>query len=264
MANVSITTFNVNSIGARLPNVLAWLDRAMPDIVLLQELKCVDEAFPALEIRERGYTHIETVGQKTYNGVAILSKFPLTEVLRALPGDTADEQARYVEAVADIHGQRVRVASAYVPNGQSPDSDKFVYKMGFYDRLYAHWQQRVAQHELAVLGGDFNCAPTPRDVYDPKLLDGTVCYHPAERAKLRRLLHLGLYDAWRMKHPHAQQYSWWDYRGDGYGRGHGLRIDHLLLSARASDALVDCQIDEHPRAQEKPSDHAPVTASFRF
>ena len=263
MTPCSIVTFNVNSIGARLPNVLAWVDATQPDILLLQELKCVDEAFPRLEFEQRGYM-CETHGQKTYNGVAILSKFPLRDVVRGLPGDAADEQARYIEAVAEVGGARVRVASAYVPNGQAPDSDKFIYKMAFYDRLQAHWQQRLTQQEAAILGGDFNCAPAPLDVYDPKTLDGTVCYHPAERAKLRRLLHAGLYDAWRLRHPQAQQFSWWDYRGDGYARGHGLRIDHLLLTARAADGLRDCQIDETPRAQEKPSDHAPVVGVFQF
>lgn len=258
---ISIATFNVNSIGARLQNVLVWLDQATPDVVLLQELKCVDEAFPAMEIEQRGY-QIATHGQKTYNGVAILSKHPLSEVARGLPGDDSDLQARYIEGIVTVGDTRVRVASAYVPNGQDPVSDKFAYKLGFYDRLYAHWQPRMALDEVAVLGGDFNCAPAPIDVYDPKQLDGTVCYHPEERKKLHSLFHLGLYDAFRLKHPHEQQFSWWDYRGDGYGRGQGLRIDHLLFTARASDALHDCVVDEVPRQQEKPSDHAPVIATL--
>jgi len=258
---VSITTFNVNSIGARLPNVLGWIDAATPDILLLQELKCVDDAFPRLELEQRGYT-CATHGQKTYNGVAILSKFPLSDVMRGLPGDETDEQARYIEGTITIGETRIRVASAYVPNGQSPDSDKFAYKMRFYDRLYAHWQPVVAQQGIAILGGDFNCAPAPLDVYDPKRLDGTVCYHPAEREKLRHLMHLGLYDAFRIKHPQSQQYSWWDYRGDSFARGHGLRIDHLLLTARAADCLRDCVIDEAPRHAEKPSDHTPVIGHF--
>ena len=258
---VSIATFNVNSIGARLPNVLAWLDSAKPDIILFQELKCIDDAFPAMEIRQRGY-EIATHGQKTYNGVAILSKYPLSGIEKGLPGDASDEQARYIEAIATTPDGAVRVASAYVPNGQSPDSDKFAYKLKFYDRLYDHWRIRIGLHETAVLGGDFNCAPAPLDVYDPKSLDGTVCYHPVERAKLRALTNLGLYDAFRLKHPTAQQFSWWDYRGDGYGRSHGLRIDQLLCSARAADALTGCIIDEVPRQQERPSDHAPVVGSF--
>ncbi len=263
MLAVSITTFNVNSIGARLPNVLAWLDSAKPDVVLLQELKCVDDAFPRMEIEQRGY-QVATHGQKTYNGVAILSKYPLSDVMHGLPGDQSDEQARYIEGIVTVSESRVRVASAYVPNGQDPASDKFAYKLKFYDRLYAHWKSRVALNEIAMLGGDFNCAPAPIDVYDPKRLDGTVCYHPEERRRLRALFHLGLYDAFRLKHPTTQQFSWWDYRGDGYNRGDGLRIDHVLCSARATDALRDCVIDEVPRQQEKPSDHAPVTAFFEI
>lgn len=261
MAALSVTTFNVNSIGARLQNVLAWVDSAKPDVLLVQELKCVDEAFPRLEFEQRGY-QCETHGQKTYNGVAILSKQPVIEVSRGLPGDDTDEQARYIEGIVTVGDARVRVASAYVPNGQDPASDKFTYKLKFYDRLYAHWRERVGLNETAILGGDFNCAPAPLDVYDPKHLDGTVCYHPEERKRLRALLHLGLYDAFRLKHPTEQQFSWWDYRGDGYGRGHGLRIDHLLCSARAADALRGCAIDEVPRQQEKPSDHAPVIGYF--
>lgn len=257
--SVSIATFNVNSIKARLSNLLVWLDQAKPDIVLLQELKCVDEAFPAMEIEERGY-NLALHGQKTYNGVAILSKFPIDDVKRGLPGDETDEQARYIEAVVSVDGAAMRVASAYVPNGQDVSSDKFPYKLKFFERLRAHWAEQLQLREIAVLGGDFNCAPMPIDVYDPAALDGTVCYHPAERERLRALMHLGFYDAFRVANPTLQQFSWWDYRGNGYERGHGLRIDHLLLSAMAADRLTACHIDETPRQQEKPSDHAPVVA----
>ncbi len=261
MTPITIATFNVNSVKARLTNLLAWLDASRTDIVLLQELKCVDEAFPAMEIEERGY-NIATHGQKTYNGVAILSKFPLDDITHGLAGDPSDEQARYIEAVASIPGGALRVASAYVPNGQDVTSDKFPYKLKFFERLRDHWAERLHYRELAILGGDFNCAPQPIDVYDPAALDGTVCYHPAERERLRALTHLGLYDAWRLANPTKQQFSWWDYRGNGYERGHGLRIDHLLLSAHAVDHLTGCIIDEAPRREEKPSDHAPVIATI--
>lgn len=263
MTSFSIATFNVNSITARIGNVLAWLDAAQPDVVLVQELKCVDEAFPRLEIEERGF-HVATHGQKTYNGVAILSKFPLSDVERGLAGDDSDEQARYIEGIVHAHGQTVRVASAYVPNGQSVGSDKFAYKLKFYDRLYAHWQSRITKDEIAILGGDYNCAPGTDDVPHPEQQDGAVCYHPEERKRLRALLHLGLYDAFRLKHPTGKHYSWWDYRMGAYARNDGLRIDHLLLSARAADCLQDCVIDEVPRQQEKPSDHAPVMGMFDF
>jgi len=257
MSTISIATFNVNSVKARLPNLLAWLDDSRTDIVLLQELKCVDEAFPAMEIEERGY-NIATHGQKTYNGVAILSKFPLDDITRGLAGDDEDAQARYIEAVMSLPNGALRVASVYVPNGQDVASDKFPYKLKFLERLRAHWAERLTYHEVAVLGGDFNVAPAPLDVYDAAALDGSVCYHPLERERLRALMHVGLYDAFRVANPTKQQFSWWDYRGNGYERGAGLRIDHLLLSAMAADKLAGCEIDEAPRGQEKPSDHAPV------
>ena len=259
---VTIATFNVNSIKARLQNLLAWLDASRTDIVLLQELKCTDDTFPAMEIEERGY-NIALHGQKTYNGVAILSKFPLDDITRGLASEVPDEQARYIEAVASIAGGAIRVASAYVPNGQDVASDKFPYKLAFYERLRAHWAERLAYHEVAVLGGNFNVAPAPLDVYDPVALDGTVCYHPQERERLRALMHLGFTDAYRTLHPTQQQFSWWDYRGNGYERGHGMRIDHLLLSPIAADSLSACIIDETPRQQDKPSDHAPVMCTLQ-
>lgn len=256
---VSIATFNVNSLKSRMLNLLAWLDERPVDILLLQETKTVDEQFPRLELEDRGY-NLAIHGQKTYNGVCIASKYPLDDIITQLPGDDSDEQARYIEGIVSLPGKALRVASAYVPNGQAVDSEKFPYKLHFFERLQAHWEERLRFRELAVLGGDFNCAPYPQDVYDPKRLDGTVCYHPAERERMRALMHAGLYDAFREKHPAAKAYSWWDYRGGSYERGHGLRIDHLLLSPSSMDACTECIIDEYPRAQDKPSDHAPVVA----
>ena len=261
MHRCTIATFNVNSIKARLPNLLAWLDTCPIDILLLQELKCEDHAFPAMELEDRGY-NLAIYGQKTYNGVAICSKFPLDDITRGLPGDNADTQARYIEAVASIPGGAIRVASVYVPNGQEVGSDKFAYKLRFYDRLYAHWQQQLRFREKAVLGGDFNCAPEALDVHDPAAWEGKVLFHSDERSRLRSLMHLGMYDAFRVQHPDARHYSWWDYRGGGFERNHGVRIDHLLLSAAAADCLSDCHIDDSPRGQEKPSDHTPVVASL--
>lgn len=260
---ITIATFNVNSIKIRLPNLLAWLKDRPVDILLLQELKCETDAFPAMELEALGY-HCAVHGQKTYNGVAILSKFPLKDVTRVLPGMDSDDQARYIEALVDAPTGTIRVASAYVPNGQDVTSEKFPYKLGFYDRLYAHWQAALALNEPAVLGGDFNCAPEAVDVYNAKASDGKICFHPEERKRLRALLHLGMDDAFRLKQPAAKQFSWWDYRMNAYEQGYGLRIDHLLLSARAADRLTDCLIDEHPRAQERPSDHAPVVGYFNL
>lgn len=262
MPTISIATFNINSVKARLPNLLAWLDASPVDILLLQELKCVDESFPRMELEDKGY-NLAIHGQKTYNGVAICSKFPIDEVIRGLPGDDSDEQARYIEGVISLPGSAIRVASAYVPNGQDVTSDKFPYKLRFYDRLRAHWEATLKYNEVAVLGGDFNCAPEPLDVYDPKL-DGMVCYHPEERMRLRALFHLGMYDAFRLANPDKKQFSWWDYRMNGYPQNHGLRIDHLLLSAMAADRLSSSLIDEVPRQQEKPSDHAPVICELQL
>lgn len=255
--NLSIVTWNVNSIKSRLHVLLPWLKETAPDIVLLQETKTVDENFPRMEIEELGY-NLALSGQKTYNGVAILSKFPLDDVRIGLPGEDSDMEARYIEAVASLAGSAVRVASAYVPNGQSPDSDKFQYKLRFLRRLKAHALTLLEHNEVFTIGGDYNVAPFPIDVYDSQALDGTVCYHPRERDALRELLHLGLYDAFRLQHPLRQAYSWWDYRAAGYESGKGLRIDHLLLSPQATDRLRGCEIEENLRALEKPSDHAPV------
>ena len=264
MTTLSIATWNVNSIRPRLQQLIDWLrSEQAPDIVLLQEIKVVTEQLPAMEIEELGY-NLAVHGQKTYNGVAILSKYPLEDVITALPGDETDEQARYIEALACVNDGVVRVASIYVPNGQSPDSDKFQYKMAFFERLRAHVQTLLAHEEMLVLGGDYNVAPQGLDVYNPKSLEGTVCFHPKEREQLRRITNLGLYDAYRSQHPDKQQFSWWDYRGNGFKQGKGLRIDHLLLSPQAADTLETCEILEDIRALEQPSDHAPVQCSLNI
>lgn len=254
---ICIATWNVNSIRSRLHQLLPWLRETAPDVVLLQELKCTNDAFPSMEIEELGY-NIKTHGQKTYNGVAILSKFPLEDVSTTLPGDDADLEARYIEAIVCLKDSTLRVASIYVPNGQSPDSDKFQYKLRFLDRLHTHVQTLLKHEEMLVLGGDYNVAPYALDVYDSKSLDGTVCYHPEERKCLRALLHDGMYDAFRLLHPETQAFSWWDYRGSGFESGKGLRIDHLLISPQAADRLASCSIESSLRGQERPSDHAPV------
>jgi len=258
---VTVATWNVNSIKSRLHQLLPWLKETSPSIVLLQELKTTNDAFPYMEIEELGY-NVAAHGQKTYNGVAILSKFPLSDVMTTLPGEDTDEASRYIEAVASLPGAAIRVASVYVPNGQSPDSDKFQYKLRFLKRLYAHVQSLLKLDEVVVMGGDYNVAPFPIDVYDPVRLDGTVCYHPLEREHMRTVLNLGLYDAFRMLNPHTQTFSWWDYRGNGFEAGHGMRIDHLLLSPQATDKLQGCEIVQALRGQERPSDHVPVVCTL--
>ncbi len=255
---VKIATWNVNSLRQRLSHLLQWCDDASPDIILLQETKVTDDQFPTMELEEKGY-NLAFAGQKTFNGVAILSKFPIEDIITQLPGDEADDHKRYIEAVISTDKGVVRVASVYVPNGQAPDSDKFHYKMKFFDRLYAHTQTLLKHDEPLVMGGDYNVAPLPIDVLHPKEMDGQICYHPHERAKLRAYAYLGLTDAYRMFHPNKEHaFSWWDYRAGAYEKNDGYRIDHLMLSGEAADRCIASDIDTTPRSWDKPSDHTPV------
>jgi len=261
---ITITSWNVNSVKARLSHLLDFLRDAKPDIVLLQELKCVSDAFPAMEIEELGY-NLAIHGEKTYNGVAILSKFPLDDISRGLPGDESDTQARYIEAVVSLPGRALRVASVYVPNGQETGSDKFAYKLRFLDRLHAHISQLLSYDEIQVIGGDYNIAPDDMDVHTPKQWEGSVLTHDEVRMRFRKIIHLGMYDAQRLtshQPPSTTHYTWWDYRAGAFEKDDGLRIDHLLLSPQAADMLKGCCVEKGLRAREKPSDHAPVTATF--
>jgi len=259
-----IATWNVNSIKARLPRVLEWLDESSPDIVLLQELKCVAEAFPIMEIEDKGY-NVAVSGQKTYNGVAILSKAPMEVEQSALPGDDTDEQARYLEAlIGDI-----RVASIYLPNGNptraddGSDHEKFRYKLGWMDRLVTHARSLLTTEDTFVLGGDYNLCPTDGDCYDPVAFADDALCRPESRARYRMLINLGLTDADLALHPEPHRYSYWDYQGGAWPRDNGVRIDHLLLSPQAADRLSETGIDKHPRDREKPSDHTPVWCTLR-
>ena len=258
---MKIATWNVNSIKVRLPQLLEWLRRDQPDVVLLQELKCVDEAFPAIEIEELGF-NLAVHGQKTYNGVAILSRYRLDDIRKGLGGDDTDLQARYVEAVVNVPQGAIRVASVYVPNGQDVTSDKFPYKLRFLGRLHDHIRTLVSYDEMLVVGGDYNIAPADIDVHHPKKWDGSVLTHDDVRRALRRIANLGLMDAFRVCHPDSPEFSWWDYRGNGFDREEGLRIDHLLISPQAADKLKASHIEKAMRAVEKASDHAPVVAEF--
>ncbi|MBT5414146.1 MAG: exodeoxyribonuclease III [Rhodospirillaceae bacterium] len=254
---IKIATWNVNSIKARLPNALAWLESAAPDVVLLQETKCLEENFPDMEIGDLGY-NTAVVGQKSYNGVAILSKHPLTVEHRALPGDESDEQARYVEAIVECGERPVRVASIYLPNGNPTDTEKFPYKLGWMERLVDHAQGLMDLEECFVLGGDYNVCPTDADVYDPEgWRDDALC-HPETRRRFRTLVNLGLTDAFRTLHPELHRYSFWDYQAGRWQKDEGLRIDHLLLSPQAADRLAEAEIDKAPRGRPKASDHTPV------
>ncbi len=249
-----IATWNVNSIKARLPNVMDWLDRARPDVLLLQETKCTDGEFPRLEFEARGL-HIATHGQKTYNGVAVISRRPIRDVVRGLPGDPEGGEARHIEAVLE---GGLRVASVYVPMGQSPHSDRFPFKLRFLEAVESRARTLLTAEEAFVFGGDFNVAPEAIDIYDAAAMEGRVLFHPEERRRLRRLLFAGLTDAYRALHPQPGAFTWWDYRAGAWQQGHGLRIDHLLLSPKAADRLAAAGIDSEPRGRDKCSDHTPV------
>jgi exodeoxyribonuclease-3 len=250
---VTIATWNVNSVKARLPHLLSWLRDARPDVVLLQETKVVADGFPSLEISDAGYNAV-AVGQKAYNGVAILSKRPIEVLAAALPGDAQDTQARYLEGfTCDI-----RVASIYAPNGNPANSDRFLYKLAFLERLHLHVVSLLASEDAFVLGGDYNVAPDDGDVYDPVGWANDALCRPESRAALRKMLNLGLTDAISALHPGPGRYTWWDYRAGAFSADHGVRIDHLLLSPQAADRLRAAGIDRVPRGWERASDHAPV------
>lgn len=250
---MKIVTWNVNSIGARLQHLLGYLKDTQPDVALLQEIKCVNENFPRMEIEDLGY-NLAIHGQKSYNGVAILSKHPIEDVKTILPGEDTDVEARYIEAVV----KDIRVASVYVPNGMEVGHDKFQYKLRFFERLRNHWQELLKFDEKLVFGGDYNVAPYDIDVNDPVASYGRICFHPAERANFKSIEYLGLVDAFRAANGNIQKFSWWDYRAGAFQHNKGLRIDHLLLSPEAADKLIASDVDTGPRNLDKPSDHAPV------
>lgn len=248
-----IATWNVNSVKARLPHVVAFLAEAKPDVLLLQEIKCQTEDFPRLEIEAAGYRSV-AAGQKSYNGVAILAREPIDVLADRLPGSPEDTQARYLEA--RVAG--VRVASIYLPNGNPVDSDKFAYKLAWFERLERHATALLDTGEAVVLGGDYNVIPSVDDVYDPADWTNDALWRIESRNALRRILWRGYTDAFRALNPLPHQYSFWDYQAGRWQRNEGIRIDHLLLSPQAADRLAESGIDRAPRAREKASDHTPV------
>jgi len=252
-----IATWNVNSIKQRIDSARTWLVERAPDIVCLQETKCVDDAFPRLEFEGLGY-NVAIHGQKTFNGVAILSKFKFDEVTKGLPGDATDDHARFIEAaVSTAHGA-LRVASIYLPNGNPPETEKYTYKINWMKRLQAYSRERLALEEPLVLAGDYNVIPTAADVKNPQVWTGDALFLPRTRNEFRALINLGLTDAVRATSDDPGLYTFWDYQAGAWQKNNGIRIDHLLLSAPAADRLAAAGIDRQVRTWEKPSDHVPV------
>jgi len=250
---VRLATWNVNSVKARLPHLLAFLAEAQPDVLCLQETKCPAADFPALEIQALGY-HFATIGQRSYNGVALIAKQPPDRLVLGLPGMAADEQARYIEAAFG----EVRVASLYLPNGNPVGTDKFTYKLAWMEQMVGHARDLLRLEIPFVLAGDYNICPADEDVYDPVAWrDDALCRLEA-RSRFRALLYLGLTDAYRVFHREPHRYTFWDYQAGRWHRDEGLRIDHLLLSPHAADRVAACDIDKKPRAKERASDHTPI------
>jgi exodeoxyribonuclease-3 len=254
---MKIATWNVNSISVRLPQVLDWLAANRPDVLCLQETKCVDERFPADAFRQAGYAS-ETFGQPTYNGVAILSTAGCQEVRRGLPDDGADAPRRLIAASVGP----VKVVNVYIPNGSAVGSDKYQYKLEWLRRLRHYLDAECDPRQPLVLCGDFNIAPEDRDVHDPALWEGQVLFSQPEKDALQVIRAWGLVDVFRQHHPEPGFYSWWDYRAGAFRRNHGLRIDHLWATAPLAEKAVSAWIDKVPRVLERPSDHAPVVAEF--
>jgi exodeoxyribonuclease-3 len=252
-----IATWNVNSVRQRLDHLLTWLAERKPDVVCLQEIKCVDEAFPREPIEALGY-NVVTHGQKTFNGVALLSRQPFDETRSGLAGDPDDVHARFLEGVVSLKHGVVRIACLYLPNGNPPDTDKYPYKLKWMDRLAEYASEHLRAEERFVLAGDFNVIPAPRDVRNPAAWANDALFLPQTRERFQALLDLGLTDALRAVTDDPEQYTFWDYQAGAWQKNNGIRIDHLLLSPQASDRLAGVGIDRHVRSWEKPSDHVPV------
>ncbi|MFA4951169.1 exodeoxyribonuclease III [Brevundimonas sp.] len=261
-----IATWNVNSVNARLPTVLAWLEAAAPDVVCMQEIKCQDEKFPREAFESLGY-NVEVHGQKSYNGVALLSKHPVSDVRRGLPGtDTSGvesdfEQARYIEALVETP-RPVRVGGLYLPNGNPVGTEKFAYKLSWMDRLHTHARDLLAQEEAFVLCGDYNVIPTPQDAKTPDAWLGDALYQPQSKAAFRALKHLGLSEAGELGQQPPGTFTFWDYQAGAWQRDNGIRIDFHLLSPQAADRFRGIETHRDARDMDKPSDHVPVVVDL--
>ncbi len=257
---MKLATWNVNSVNARLETVLTWFREVQPDVACLQEIKCIDEKFPSEAFESLGY-NVAVHGQKAYNGVALLSKYPLEDVRRGLPGDVADDHSRYIEAVIAAP-EPIRMCCLYLPNGNPIETRKFAYKLGWMARLHAHAASLRENEEAFVLAGDFNVIPEPEDADHPEGWLGDALFQPESRAAWRGLKWLGLTDAHAAVGTDPHAYTFWDYQAGAWQRDHGIRIDHMLLSPQAADRLVASEVHRDARAMEKPSDHVPLVVTL--
>jgi exodeoxyribonuclease-3 len=251
-----VATWNVNSIKVRLPQVLDWLKKNKPDVFCLQETKSTNEHFPKEDIEKEGF-HVVFSGQKTYNGVAVITKKNPKDIMTDLPNLNDDERRVLAVTIDDW-----RILNIYVPNGQEVGSEKYQYKLNWLKQLNSYIQEQLKIHKKLLILGDFNIAPEDRDVYDPKAWEGHVLVSPKERTALKSIEALGLTDAFRLFHEESGLYSWWDYRSFGFRRNAGLRLDLILMNEEAEKYCVSCDIDVEPRKNERPSDHTPVVATF--
>jgi exodeoxyribonuclease-3 len=256
-----ITTWNINGVKARLESTLAYLRQHAPDVVCLQEIKTVDDGFPTAAFEDLGY-NVATHGQKGFNGVAILSKHPLEDVTRGLPGDDQDLQSRWIEALVPLGTRMLRVACLYLPNGNPTGTEKFAYKLAWMKRITAHASRLLEDETPLVLAGDFNVIPEPMDAKRPEAWVNDALFQPESRAAWRTLLNLGFTDATRACHPGPGVYTFWDYQAGAFQKDDGIRIDHMLLSSQAADLMTSSGIDRATRAAERPSDHVPVWVKF--
>ncbi len=259
---MKIASWNVNSLKVRLQHVLDWLKESDVDLVCLQEIKLVDEKFPTAAFEDAGF-HVAVHGQPTYNGVAMISKHPLEDIKKGLPGDKSDDQARYLEASIPFEDKMIRVASIYLPNGNPVDTDKYPYKLKWMERLRRHAQKLLDTEEMFVLAGDYNVIPMAEDVHSPEAWADDALFRIETRQAFRKIVNLGLTDAFRACHTAPHKYTFWDYQGGAWRKDNGIRIDHLLLSPQAADLLAGCAIDKYVREWEKPSDHVPIWCELK-
>ena len=253
---MKIASFNINGIKARTPALIKWLKESKPDVALLQEIKSIDEAFPKETFEDLGY-NVETHGQKSFNGVAILSKYPLREIRRGLPGDKSDEQARWIEGTICASCE-IKICCLYLPNGNPLPGPKYDYKLAWMDRLYQRAQELLRSEQTSLIAGDFNIIPQTEDAATPEVWENDALFKLESRTKFRKILNLGFSDAFRVCNNGPGHYSFWDYQAGAWDRNDGIRIDHFLLSPNCADLLTNCKIDSDIRAREKPSDHVPI------